>query len=105
MDCRGHTQGLDTAVEPGAFQIKHSKGQNAQHPADGISQTDSKYFKVEGLEQDIFVNQRNTLNALNGDRVEVVVMHRGRNGSLEGEVTAICERAEHRYIAGGFFTS
>ncbi|MBQ5653835.1 MAG: ribonuclease R [Alistipes sp.] len=58
----------------------------------------SAYIKVEGLEQDIFVNQRNTLNALNGDRVEVVVMHRGRNGSLEGEVTAICERAEHRYV-------
>ena len=43
MDCRGHTQGLDTAVEPTAFYIKHSEGQNAQHPANEISQAEGKY--------------------------------------------------------------
>lgn len=43
MDCRGHAQGLDTAVEPTAFYIEHSEGQNAQHPANGIGQAESKY--------------------------------------------------------------
>ena len=42
----------------------------------------SVYVKVEGQESDIFVNQRNAANALNGDRVEVVVMHRGRDGKM-----------------------
>ncbi len=34
-----------------------------------------------GQESDIFVNQRNAANALNGDRVEVVAIHRGRDGN------------------------
>lgn len=58
----------------------------------------SLFVQVEGLEQDIFVNQRNTLNALDGDRVEVVVMHRSRDGRLEGEVTAIRERSPRPYV-------
>ena len=58
----------------------------------------SVYVKVEGQESDIFVNQRNAANALNGDRVEVVAMHRGRNGQLEGEITRIIERNRKPYV-------
>ena len=58
----------------------------------------SVYVKVEGLEADIFVNQRNAANALNGDRVEVVAMHRGRNGQMEGEITRIIERNRKPYV-------
>ena len=53
-----------------------------------MTATGSIYVRVEGEEKDIFVNQRNTANALNGDRVEVVVMHRGRDGKMEGEIHA-----------------
>ena len=55
------------------------------------------YVRVEGLENDIFVNQRNASNALDGDRVEVAVMHRGRDGKLEGQVTRIVERNRKPY--------
>ena len=58
----------------------------------------SIYVKVEGLEQDIFVHQRNTQGALEDDRVEVVVMHRGRDGRLEGEITQILERSTKPYV-------
>jgi len=58
----------------------------------------SLYVRAEGLESDIFVNQRNTANALDGDRVEIVVMHRGHNGKLEGEVTRIVERSRKPYV-------
>ncbi|MDO4758051.1 MAG: RNB domain-containing ribonuclease, partial [Rikenellaceae bacterium] len=58
----------------------------------------SIYVKVEELEQDIFVHQRNTYGALEGDRVEVVVMHRGRDGKLEGEITRILERSTKPYV-------
>ena len=56
------------------------------------------YVRVEGLEKDIFVNQRATANALDGDRVEVVVTHRGRDGRMEGEVTRIVERNRRTYV-------
>ncbi len=58
----------------------------------------SIYVKVEELENDIFVNQRNTFGALEGDRVEVVVMHRSRDGKLEGEITRIVERSTKPYV-------
>ncbi len=63
-----------------------------------MTATGSIYVQVEGEEKDIFVNQRNTANALNGDRVEVVVMHRGRDGKLEGEITRIVERSRKPYV-------
>ncbi len=56
------------------------------------------YVRVEGEEEDIFVNQRNTANALDGDRVEVVIMHRSRNGKVEGEITRIIERNRRPYV-------
>ena len=56
------------------------------------------FVRVEGLEEDIFVNQRNTANALDGDRVEVAVIHRGRDGRMEGEVTRILSRIRKPYV-------
>lgn len=58
----------------------------------------SVYVKVEGLESDIFVNQRNAANTLGGDRVEVMVVHHGRTGQLEGEITRIIERNRKPYV-------
>ncbi len=58
----------------------------------------SVYVRVEGLENDIFVNQRNAANALDGDRVEVAVMHRSHDGKLEGEITRILERSRKPYV-------
>ena len=56
------------------------------------------YVQVDGLGNDIFVNQRNAANALDGDRVEVVVMHRSRNGELEGEISRVIERSHKTYV-------
>jgi len=56
------------------------------------------YVRVEGLDSDIFVNQRAAGNALDGDRVEVVVTHRSRTGQMEGEVMRIVERNRKPYV-------
>lgn len=56
------------------------------------------YVRVEGLENDIYVNQRNTANALDGDRVEATVMHRGHSGRTEGEIVRIVERCRKPYV-------
>ena len=63
-----------------------------------MTQSGAIYVRVEGLENDIFVNPRNTGNALNGDRVEVSILHRGRDGQFEGEVTRILERNRKPYV-------
>ncbi len=63
-----------------------------------MTQSGAVYVAVEGLEEDIFVNPRNTDNALDGDRVEVAVIHRSRDGKFEGEITRILERSRKPYV-------
>ena len=63
-----------------------------------MTQSGSVYVAVEGLENDIFVQARNAYNALDGDRVEVSVIHRGRDGQFEGEITRIIERSRKPYV-------
>ena len=63
-----------------------------------MTQSGAVYVRVEGLDSDIFVNPRNTANALDGDRVEVAVLHRGRDGKFEGEITRILERNRKAYV-------
>ncbi|MEG1622467.1 MAG: ribonuclease R [Alistipes sp.] len=58
----------------------------------------SMYIKTEGLDNDVFVHQRNSEHALNGDRVEIALMHRSKTGSLEGEVVRIIERSRKTYV-------
>ena len=57
------------------------------------------FVKVEGLEEDIFVKAGKSRGALHGDRVKVVVTHRGgsRHG-LEGEIFAIIERSNRPFV-------
>ena len=58
------------------------------------------YVKVEELETDIYVNQRNMNYALDGDRVEVVLQRQAhREGDHpEGAVISILERSKKRYV-------
>ncbi len=63
-----------------------------------MTQSGAVYVEVEGLDEDIFVNPRNTANALDGDRVEVAVIHRGRDNRFEGEITRIIERSRKPYV-------
>ena len=63
-----------------------------------MTSSGSMYVKVEGEAEDIFINQRCTANALDGDRVEAVVTHRSRTGSPEGEIVRIVERSRKPYV-------
>lgn len=51
------------------------------------------FVKCEGLDEEIFVGQRNAYNALDGDRVEAVITHRLRDGRIEGEIITVIERS------------
>ena len=48
--------------------------------------------------EQIFIAERNSLHALNGDTVEVYVYAKRRNSETEGEVTAILKRSEQVFI-------
>ncbi len=61
-------------------------------------QSGSMFVRVPELENDVFVNQRDSIHALNGDTVEVVITHRGRSGSPEGEIVRIVERSRKPYV-------
>ena len=63
-----------------------------------MTQSGAVYVSAEGLDSDIFVQARNAYNALDGDRVEVAVIHRGRDGRFEGEITRIIERSRKPYV-------
>ena len=58
------------------------------------------YIKVEELESDIYVHQRNVNFALEGDRVEVVLQRQAlREGDHpEGAVTRVLERSNKQYV-------
>ncbi|HIY15606.1 MAG TPA: ribonuclease R [Candidatus Alistipes cottocaccae] len=64
----------------------------------GMTHAGAVYVTVDGLENDIFVQPRHANYALDGDRVEVAVNHRGRDGQFEGEVTCIVERSRKPYV-------
>ena len=63
-----------------------------------MTQSGAVYVRVEGMEQDIYVHQRNASTALHGDRVEAVIVQRGRSGQPEGEIVAILERNRKPYV-------
>ena len=94
---RLHDEGIVEECAREKYRLTHKHLPHFEGVAD-MTATGAIYVRVEGEEKDIFVNQRNTANALNGDRVEVVVMHRGRDGKMEGEVTRIVERSRKPYV-------
>lgn len=48
--------------------------------------------------EEIFIAERNSMHALNGDKVEVYLLARRRHADPEGEVTHIIERAENSFV-------
>lgn len=94
---RLHDEGIVEECAREKYRLTNKHLPHFEGVAD-MTTSGSIYVRVEGEENDIFVNQRNTANALNGDRVEVVVMHRGRDGKFEGEITRIIERSRKPYV-------
>ena len=50
--------------------------------------TGSMFVHVEGMEQQVYIHSRNSLNALDGDRVQLVLTRKARGSNApEGEIT------------------
>ena len=91
-------QGYIECEGRGKYHLSRSKMPRYEGVVD-MSASGAMYVQCEELESDVFVHQRNTRNALNGDRVEVIVTHTSRNGAKEGEISKVLERS-HRCYAG-----
>ena len=94
---RLHDEGIVEECAREKYRLTHTHLPHFDGIAD-MTASGSIYVRGEGEENDIFGNQRNTANALNGDRVEVVAIHRGRDGKFEGEITRIVERSRKPYV-------
>ncbi len=83
-------------IDRGIYKIKVSKNYYS-----GVADVTSKgqaYVIVEGLEDYIFIHNKNINHALNGDIVEVYVFKRRRGGKLEGEITKIVQRKQTEFV-------
>ena len=92
---------LEEGVVEECARLKYRLGGRMRPRVTGIAQMTSGgsiYVKVEGQEQEIFIHQRNAANALDGDKVEVVVMHVSKNGAQEGEIVSVVERSRRNYV-------
>lgn len=95
---------LDRFVEEGVAEYtsrKYRLSKSSLPHHEGVAQmtsSGSMFVTVEGFEEDVFINPRNTRTALDGDHVEIVVTHRSRGGSPEGEVTQVLQRSNRTYI-------
>ena len=89
-------QGYIEAEGKGKYHLSRSKMPRYEGVVD-MSASGAMYVQCEELDSDVFVHQRNTHNALNGDRVEVIVTHTSRNGAKEGEISKVLERSPRCY--------
>ena len=89
-------QGYIEAEGKGKYHLSRSKMPRYEGVVD-MATSGAMYVQCEGLDSDVFVHQRNTRNALNGDRVEVIVTHTSRNGAKEGEISKVLERSPRCY--------
>ncbi len=89
-------QGYIEAEGKGKYHLSRSKMPHYEGVVD-MAASGAMYVQCEELDSDVFVHQRNTRNALNGDRVEVVVTHTSRNGAKEGEISKVLERSPRCY--------
>ena len=81
------------------FQLSASQLPHYEGVVDMIG-SGAAYVKVESMESDIYIHQRNMNYALEGDRVEVVLQRQAaREGDHpEGAVTRVLERSRKQYV-------
>lgn len=88
----------DLVEEParGKFRYKHT-----DHYVDGrvdLTTKGSAYVISEELDQDVYITPKNTLNALQGDLVRVLMYAQRKNKKPEGEIVEIIERARTEFV-------
>ncbi len=63
-----------------------------------MTSTGTAYIVVDGMPDDIYINERGLSNALHGDLVEVAIIKVKRNGKPIGEIKKVLERAQTEFV-------
>ncbi|MAY84215.1 MAG: ribonuclease R [Flavobacteriales bacterium] len=84
---------------PGKYTMVHTGNSNqALIGKVDMTQSGSAYVEVEGLPDDIYVDENNLGTALHGDIVEMNIIKVKRNGKPIGEVQKVIERAQTDFV-------
>ncbi|GGD80317.1 ribonuclease R [Planktosalinus lacus] len=83
-------------IDKGKYRIK--KGNQYHTGKLDMTTRGQGYVVVEGLEDDVFVSNKNINKAFNGDEVEVYIYKRRKNSKLEGEITNILKRNKTEFV-------
>ncbi len=91
----------DILVEdrPGKYTIRHA-GNNHQVLVGKVDMTTggSAYVIVEGMPDDIYIDEKNLGTALHGDLVEINIIKVKRNGKPIGAINSIVKRAQTEFV-------
>jgi len=90
------SEGSIQEIERGKFILTPSK--NYHTGTIEITMKGMGYVIVEGMEDDIFIKNKNVNRALDGDVVEVYIFKRRKGGKLEGEVTQVLQRKRTEFV-------
>jgi ribonuclease R len=85
-------------IERGKFRLNGSAQQYIIGTAQIVT-SGAAYVLSDESEQDIYINPRGTLNAMNGDKVKVSVFKSsGKSKNPEGEIVEIIQRAKSEFV-------
>ena len=91
----------DVLVEdrPGKYMLRHAGNSNQMLIGKvDMTQSGNAYVVVEGMPEDIYVDENNLSTALHGDLVEVNIIKVKRNGKPLGAVQNIVKRAQTEFV-------
>lgn len=83
-------------TERGKYRIK--KGNQYHTGRLDMTARGQGYVIVEGLEDDVFISNKNLNKGLHRDEVEVYIFKRKKNAKLEGEITNIIKRDKTQFV-------
>ena len=92
-------KGILEGEAPGKFRLEGSLS-NHDKLIGKVDMTSggSAYIEVEGLPDDVYINEQNLGTALHGDIVEVVIIKTKKNGKPVGKIGEVLERAATEFV-------
>ena len=77
-------------TEKGRYTISISTSNTFEGIID-FNQSGNAYVSIDGVDEDIFIHMKNVKDALQGDRV-LILLHHYKGKKLEGSVLEVLER-------------
>lgn len=92
-------EGVLVEDRPGKYMLKHvgNRNQSVIGKVD-MTQNGNAYVVVEGMADDIYIDENNLGTALHGDLVEINVIKVKRNGKAVGSIQKVVKRAQTEFV-------